>query len=1029
MIALAFLVAAQVIVTGTPQYEDRDYTTSGFTGGTTIRPIRAADVEIILVSDGSVVGTGLTDPVTGAFSIASIPSGVEVQARIYARHSGSWGDKMNAVVMNNSTSNAVAAGLSNPINTGATTAFGPVLFTILGGAAPAFNIFDCEIKSFQYQASVDVDLPSVPPLLKIYWQAGSSTGTFFARTLNSVFLAGTSADPDEYDDDIILHEIGHWVASNFSKDDTLGGPHTIVDQLDPRTSWSEGWAHYWSSTVRRFFPAEYASPQTQVDNLGGGGFSVFNVETPSFASFAIMATNELAVVAVLWDITDAANEAPFDTLTGNEQAVWQAVNNQIPLRTNITLEDFTAGLAIEAPAIMPAVTGSEGSPGIMKARSIRYYPDSSEVNDTSATATSLPLGPAGLAQRTLFGAGDQDWYQVSLVSGILVAETLNLGDGADPLIELFASDGSTLLASGKSPLQFSIITGGTYYLRVTSASAVVENGYYDVRAQIVLNVPPVVSSVSASVTSGFAPLRVTFSGVASDFENEYLEYQWDFEGDGRYDWASLRGPRVTTTYARPGVYNATLRVVDGAAAAATRSVLITVLPSSAPAIVVTQDSAGGPAPSTVTFGVSVSGVIPVSYAWDFDGDGVVDRISVTSDPVAFTYRSVGAFTPRVTVMDTFGRAYQVFGGPVTITAAAPPTLTLTATNGNIPYAALLSATPSAAGTLEYDVDGDGAYEVVFSPPVTPLSFEIHRAGVFTAKARVTDPSGVSASATAPLVATAIGTRGWMIAPRGGDALAGTVTLTAEATPAGRVKKAQFQYRQNSPPGAWIDIGGALLSTDTLFTSTWDVTPLPASSIVDLRVLIDDAISSGDSANTVMTNAAAPTWSESGGTLDAGLDPTRAKTLRNIAGVWVIAPAGGPASLRISPASRPLGNGSALALAPVGGAWRITAAAPFGLPLRVRLPLAADDPSIEIHAYDEAAGVWYRPGMSRVSHDDGWVEAEAFGPGIFALFGSPPGAVAGGSGSGGRFCSAHAGGNPGPWIVVLALGLVACCRRR
>jgi len=177
----------------------------------------------------------------------------------------------------------------------------------------------------------------------------------------------------------------------------------------------------------------------------------------------------------------------------------------------------------------------------------------------------------------------------------------------------------------------------------------------------------------------------------------------------------------------------------------------------------------------------------------------------------------------------------------------------------------------------------------------------------------------------------------------------------------------------------------------------------------------------------MAHAALPTVTESGGTLDAVLDPSRSKVLRTAAGVWVIAPAGGPASVRITPASRPLGNGSALGLSPSGGAWRIAAPAPLDLPLRVRLPVPSDDPSLEIHAYDEAAGVWYRPGVSRVSHDDGWVEAEAFGPGIFALFASAPG-VAGGSGSGGRFCSAHAAGNPAPWIVVLALGLVAWRRR-
>src|SRR5207247_1738992 len=103
---------------------------------------------------------------------------------------------------------------------------------------------------------------------------------------------------------------------------------------------------------------------------------------------------------------------------------------RIPLRTAITLEDFREGLLLEtSAAFMTDVTGSETTLRIMNARSIRYYPDSSESNNTPGTATPLPLGAAGITLRTFFGAGDEDWYQVALIPGILVAETLNLGDG------------------------------------------------------------------------------------------------------------------------------------------------------------------------------------------------------------------------------------------------------------------------------------------------------------------------------------------------------------------------------------------------------------------------------------------------------------------------------------------------------------------------------------------------------------------------------------------------------------------------
>lgn len=1005
---IALLLAAQVTVTGTVQYEDRDYTGSGFTGGTTARPIRAAEIEILRTSDGALLGSGVTDPGTGAFSIPGIPTGETVQARVYARRAGAG---INAVVRNNASANAVYAALT-PSITAPATSFGTVLFTIAGGAAPAFNIFDAAVKSFQYQATVDLDLPALPPLLAIYWQAGTSTGTFFSRPLNAIFLLGTSADPDEYDDDIVLHEIGHWVAYNFSKDDTLGGPHSVVDQLDPRTSWSEGWAHYWSAAVRRFFGAEYPSPNLQVDNFGGPSNSVFDLEGPSFPALAVMATNELAVAAALWDITDPANEA-FDLLAGNEIETWQAIDDRIPAMSTITLEDFRAGLALEAPGIMAAVTGGEIAPGIMKDRRIRYYLDGSEANDGFASATPLSLGPLGLPLRTVFGTGDQDWYAVTLIPGTFLGETLNPGDGAVPRLELYAPDGVTLLASGSSPLQVSIGAGGTYFLRVTNASLVVENGYYDVRAQILLNVPPVIASLSASATGAPAPLRVTLTGSASDFENAYLEYQWDFEGDGRIDWASLRGPTVTRTYAKPGVYNATLRVIDGGAASASASVVISVLPSAAPTISFQPDLTAGAAPLPVTFSTAVSGVVPASYAYDFDGDGVPDTLALSGSPVPFSYRAPGAYAPRVTVTDTFHRAYEVFGPPVTA-SGAPPAASLAASGGNIPYAATFTAAYGAASRVEYDVDGDRRYDLDPAPAVSPVSWEIQRAGNFTAKVRVTDPSGVAGTATAPFTATAIGTRGWLVSPRAGDIVAGTsLTLTAEATPHGAAKKVQFQYRADSPPGAWTDIGGPIVSTGTLFAAPWDVSSLAAVP-VDLRILIDDVTSSGDDANTVLPDSAAPTIAESGGTLDSSIPPSRARVFRNGAGVWVFS----SSPLRLESVARPMANGSALGSAPVGGAWRITGGS------RVRLPAPGDVSTLDVHLYDEAAGVWTRAIDSRAGHDDGWVEAEMIGPGIYALFALPAG-----SGGGGRFCGLAAARDPGPWIVVLALGILACCRRR
>src|SRR6185295_17018214 len=141
-------------------------------------------------------------------------------------------------------------------------------------------------------------------------------------------------------------------------------------------------------------------------------------------------------------------------------------------------------------------------------------------------------GPAGLTERTFYAAGDEDWYRVDAPAGILLIETLNLGDGCDTLLQLYDAGGTTLIDQNddrsavdrSSRLLRTLAAPTTFLVRVVRQGAVVEYGYYDLRAQIVINVPPVLTSVSASALSGPAPLRVTFSANVSDPDGGSFEY-------------------------------------------------------------------------------------------------------------------------------------------------------------------------------------------------------------------------------------------------------------------------------------------------------------------------------------------------------------------------------------------------------------------------------------------------------------------------------------------------------------------------
>ena len=103
-----------------------------------------------------------------------------------------------------------------------------------------------------------------------------------------------------------------------------------------------------------------------------------------------------------------------------------------------------------------------------------------------------------------------------------------------------------------------------------------------------------------------------------------------------------------------------------------------------PTAVATATPAGGPTPLTVTFDATGS-TDPdpadqgrLSYAWDLDGDGVVDSTAAT---VTHTYTTVGSYTARLTVTDTLG---------------ASDTDTVLVTAGNSPPTAVMDA--PAVGT-------------------------------------------------------------------------------------------------------------------------------------------------------------------------------------------------------------------------------------------------------------------------------------------------------------------------------------------
>ena len=205
---------------------------------------------------------------------------------------------------------------------------------------------------------------------------------------------------------------------------------------------------------------------------------------------------------------------------------------------------------------------------------------------------------------------------------------------------------------------------------------------------------PPIARITASVTSGEAPIRVTYDGSASnDRDGRVIGYSWDF-GDG----SSGRGKISRHTYHDPGTYTAklTVRDNDGKTSVARKTIKVTRRPIIPPAARFTTSVSSGEAPLSVTYNGSASrdsdGRI-IGYVWDF-GDGAMSR---GENSASHTYVKSGTYTTKLTVRDNDGKtsvARKVI--KVTRREPTPPTarFTTSVTSGDAPLRVTYNASAS-----------------------------------------------------------------------------------------------------------------------------------------------------------------------------------------------------------------------------------------------------------------------------------------------------------------------------------------------
>lgn len=505
------VIQSDVTLSGTVSYEDKLYDQNGFYGSR-FRPVRLAYVDAIDVND-NVLATQNTDE-TGHFTFTDIPANVD---HLSIRTEATIGQgEINIHDINGDlyaasfslTDQDLAENLLIEISSDHAT----------GGA---FNMLDVFSYAMEFSTSYSPSDQTFQPF-NVYWRKNnSSLGTYFCDSYEVsqcpqgeglYVLGGGSfiADTDEYDDDVLLHEFGHYLENNFETFESPGGFHTFTDNtLDLRLSWSEGWANYISVSVKSWLrdnnPAVLSlSPSievnTYIDTSDGAGIYFDFVEPDlglcSVGDCYIYASNEVAVTSILLNISQQSD---------GEQLIWDSVTGDLPrLITPVNLEGLWDSLNLRNTLI-----DQNKILNIFLNRQVNYYEDNLEIDGDDSINANLRLidcANAGICvdneSHTLYkntSDMDKDFIALNLQNGVQYnIETSRLTNGADTYLRLYASDGNLLAEDDdrdtqpfncssqscpndgvnfSSQILFTPSDSGTFYLSVSVPDSIYTNGY------------------------------------------------------------------------------------------------------------------------------------------------------------------------------------------------------------------------------------------------------------------------------------------------------------------------------------------------------------------------------------------------------------------------------------------------------------------------------------------------------------------------------------------------------------------------
>lgn len=273
--------------------------------------------------DGKAIAETVTDK-NGRYTL-HVPSDEEIKIRVYARMY--MKDFWDVSVVDNTNNKALyvmegayhtSASDPNLRNLNAASGWTGSDYKGIRTAAP-FAILDSITQAMDKVREADPQ--AVFPQLTVNWSPqniaapgdldmGQIITSHYDGNRQLWILGDANSDTDEYDDHIIVHEWGHYFEDQFSRSDSIGGPHSPGEALDIRLAFGEGWGNALSGIA--------TDDPVYFDTSGMGQSYGWYMNLESGAQQSPGWYSEGSVQRILYDLYDKTNESHDKTGLGFE---------------------------------------------------------------------------------------------------------------------------------------------------------------------------------------------------------------------------------------------------------------------------------------------------------------------------------------------------------------------------------------------------------------------------------------------------------------------------------------------------------------------------------------------------------------------------------------------------------------------------------------------------------------------------------------------------------------------------------------